>query len=72
MSTSIYDRQLDTDLFKRLHQTNFTLILKKSVNKILGPGSYNPSTIDEIYRQKPCSKYGPYYQQSKYFCPNQV
>ncbi len=63
---SIYDRQLDTDLFKRLHATNFTLAPKRSVKK-LGPGSYNPITIDEIYRQKSCSKYGPYYQQSKRF-----
>ena len=63
---SIYDRQLETDLFKRLHATNYTLAPKRSV-KILGPGSYNPKTIDEIYRQKSCSKYGPYYQQSKRF-----
>jgi hypothetical protein len=63
---SIYHRQLDTELFKRLHATNFTLA-PKSVVKILGPGSYNPMTIDEIYRQKSCSKYGPYYQQSKRF-----
>ncbi|CAF1033733.1 unnamed protein product [Rotaria sp. Silwood1] len=66
MSKSIYDRQLDTDLFKRLHPTNFTLAPKHYIN-ILGPGSYNPITIDEIYRKKSCSKYGRYYQQSKRF-----
>jgi hypothetical protein len=65
-SKGIYDRQLDTALFKRLHATNFTLAPKRHVT-ILGPGSYNPMTIDEIYRQKSCSKYGPYYQQSKRF-----
>ncbi|CAF1307354.1 unnamed protein product [Adineta steineri] len=66
MSKSIYDRQLDTILFKRLHATNFTLAPKRHV-KILGPGTYNPMTINEIYKQKSCSKYGPYYQQSKRF-----
>jgi hypothetical protein len=66
VSKSIYDRQIDTALFKRLHATNFTLAPKRYV-KILGPGSYNPITIDEIYRQKSCSKYGSYYQQSKRF-----
>jgi hypothetical protein len=66
ISKGIYDRQLDTILFKRLHATNFTLAPKRIVKK-LGPGSYNPITIDEIYRQKLCSKYGRYYQQSKRF-----
>jgi hypothetical protein len=66
VSKSIYDRQLDTALFKRLLATNFNLIPKRYV-KILGPGSYNPMTIEEIYRQKSCSKYGPYYQQSSRF-----
>jgi hypothetical protein len=65
-SKGIYDRQLDMALFKRLHATNFTLAPKCDV-KNLGPGSYNPITIEEIYRQKMCSKYGPYYQQSKRF-----
>jgi hypothetical protein len=66
VSKSIYDRQLDTALFKRLHATNFTLAPKRYI-KILGPGSYNPMTIDEIYRQKLCGKHGPYYQQSRRF-----
>ncbi|CAF2749049.1 unnamed protein product [Rotaria sp. Silwood2] len=66
MTKSIYDRQLDINLFKRLHPTNFALVPKRSLS-ILGPGSYNPITIDEIYRQKSCSKYGPYYQQSNRF-----
>lgn len=66
ISKGIYDRQLDTILFKRLHATNFTLAPKRSF-KVLGPGSYNPVTIDEIYRRKSCSKYGRYYQQSKRF-----
>ena len=66
VSKSIYDRQLDTDLFKRLHATHFSLVPKRD-SKILGPGSYNPRTIDEIYRQKTSSKYGPYHQQSKRF-----
>ncbi|CAF1092005.1 unnamed protein product [Rotaria sordida] len=66
ISKSIYDRQLNMDLFKRLHPMNFTLASKRSI-KILGPSSYNPMTIDEIYCKKSCSKYGPYYQQSKRF-----
>ncbi len=76
VSKSIYDRQLDTALFKRLLATNFNLVPKRYV-KILGPGSYNPMTIEEIYRKKSCSKYGPYYQQSsrfssKHLCNTQV
>ncbi|CAF3906385.1 unnamed protein product [Rotaria magnacalcarata] len=63
---SIYDQQLNTDLFKVLHLTKYTRSSKHH-DKILGPGSYSPITIDEIYRQKACSKYGPYYQQSKQF-----
>ena len=66
ISKSIYDRQLDTALFKRLHGTNYTLAPKQYL-KVLGPGSYNPMTIEEAYRQKSCSKYGPYYQQSQRF-----
>ncbi len=68
---SIYDRQLDINLFKRLHGTNFTLAPKYHV-KILGPNSYNPMTIDEIYSRKICSKYGRYYQQSKRLGHTQV
>ncbi len=67
VSKSIYDKQLDTALFKRLLSTNFNLVPPKRYVKILGPGSYNPMTIEEIYRQKSCSKYGPYYQQSSRF-----
>ncbi|CAF0999662.1 unnamed protein product [Didymodactylos carnosus] len=63
---SLYDRQLNTALFKRLHATNFTLIPKTLV-KQLGPGSYNPLTIDEIYQKKTCRKFGPYYQRSNRF-----
>lgn len=63
---SIYDRQLDTALFKRLHATNFSLAPKPHV-KILGPGSYNPVTIDEIYRGKSSGKFGPYCQRAKRF-----
>ncbi|UJR31352.1 hypothetical protein I4U23_018848 [Adineta vaga] len=66
ISKGIYDRQLDTDLFKRLHATKFTLSPIRE-RKILGPGYYNPLTIEEIYRQKSCSKYGRYYQQSERF-----
>ena len=52
-----------TDDAVSLHAINFTLSQKSPV-PILGPGSYHPKTIDEIYREKFCSKYGPYYQQS--------
>ena len=66
LSKSIYDRQLDTEIFKRLHATRFTLAPVQS-GTILGPGSYNPLTVDEIYRRKTCSKFGRYYQQSERF-----
>lgn len=66
VAKGIYDRQLGTALFKRLHGTNFTLAPKRE-RKLLGPGSYTPVTVDEIYRQKSCGKYGRYYQRSKRF-----
>ena len=65
-SSSLYDRQLNIELFKRLHGTNLTLT-RKSSPSIIGPTTYNPKTIDEIYRQKACSKYGSFYQQSPRF-----
>lgn len=63
---SIYDRELDTIVFKRLHRTNYTLAPNYQTIS-LGPGSYNPKTIDEIYLKKSCGIYGPFYQQSKRF-----
>lgn len=76
ISKGLYDRQLDTALFKRLHATNYTLAPKHQ-EKHLGPGSYTPLTIDEIYRRKSSGKYGCYYQQSarfpsKHLCRVQV
>lgn len=66
ISKGLYDRQLDTALFKRLHATNYTLAPKRQ-EKRLGPGSYTPLTIDEIYRGKSSGKHGRYYQQSARF-----
>ena len=68
-SVGIYDRQVAIALFKRLHATNYTLA-PKSTSSIIGPGSYTPRTIEEIYRDKACSRYGPYYQQSERFSLN--
>ena len=65
-SAGLYDRQVQTELFKRYHGTNFTLTPKMAA-PILGPTTYNPKTIEEIYRQKPCGKYGKFYQQSARF-----
>lgn len=65
-SRGLYDRQLDTALFKRLHATNFTLAPKRE-KKILRPGSYSPLTIEEISRGKSAGKYGRFYQQSQRF-----
>jgi hypothetical protein len=69
-TASIYDRQLRTAVFKRLHTANSSPIGTCSTIAI-GPGSYNPRTIDEIYRHKSPSRYGSYYQQSKRFPFNQ-
>lgn len=66
VSKSLYDRQLDTELFKRLHATNYTLAAKRE-RKILGPGSYSPLTIEEISRGKSAGKHGRFYQQSQRF-----
>lgn len=68
-SVSLYDRQLNTALFKRLHATNYTLATKRTLS-VLGPGSYTPRTIEEIYRDKACSRHGRYYQQSERFSLN--
>ena len=65
-SASLYDRQLNTALFKRFHATHFTLAPKHTLS-VLGPGSYTPRTIEEIYRDKACSRHGRYYQQSERF-----
>lgn len=66
IASSHYDRQLKIEMFKRIHGTNFGLISKVSA-PVLGPTSYNPKTMEEIYQGKPCSKYGSFYQQSPRF-----
>ena len=62
----LYDRQLSLEVFKRFQATHWTLRPQRSA-PTLGPTTYNPKTVDEIFREKICSRFGRFYQRAQRF-----